>query len=341
MMAGLVSAVAMLALTNPASANARLAASGHRQSAELRSKQCHPVFTRKFVADLRHRFPHQRVAASIQDVRDGCSFHLHRKMRITTASVIKAQVLGAVLLKAQSEHRHLDARERHDIHPMIRWSYNNPYVPDLYADVGGVAGMDRFDRRMHAFHTINTEEYGATITTAGDRTNIARRMLYGGGPLRAAYRRIAWRYMSTVTPTQRWGITAGMRRGWQVALKNGFYPISGHAWRVGSTGFLRAPHGHAGYAITVMTDDDITQVAGLRLVERVVRRAADVLTAGPRANRIVARARCLTVRGGPSWQQVAGRLGTKDWRGVRRVSGGNPDPLFGQRVCSPVLTARR
>jgi beta-lactamase class A len=300
-------------------------------------KRCPIVFTKSFVADLHRSFPKQRVTASIQDVRDGCDFSLHRRMRITTASVVKAQVLGAVLLKAQSEHRDLDKRERHDIHPMIRWSFNDPYVPDLYDDVGGVAGMDRFDRRMHAFHTVNTLEYGATITTAGDRTNIIRRMLYGGGPMRSAYRNIAWHYMSNVTPTQRWGITAGMRRGWQVALKNGFYPISDRGWRVGSTGFLRAPNAHNGYAITIMTDQDHTQVDGIRLVEQVARRAAAVLVGGPTATRVVSRARCLTIRAATSWVSVARRLGAKDWRGVRRVSGGNPDPLFGQRACSPHL----
>lgn len=308
------------------------------KAAAAHGKHCHAIFTKRFDAKLQRQFPHQRVTAAIQDVRDGCQFHLHRNMRITTASVIKAQVLGAVLLKAQHEHRHLDARERHDIHPMIRWSFNNPYVPDLYNDVGGVPGMDRFDHRMHSFHTVNTTEYGATITTSGDRTNISKRMLYGGGPMHGKYRKIAWKYMSHVTPTQRWGITAGMRKGWHVALKNGFYPMSGHGWRVGSTGFLGAPHSHKGYAITVMTDQDYTQVAGIRLVERVVRRVADALTHGPRAHRVVDRARCLTIRSGTSWPTVAHRLRTSDWHGVRRVSGGNPSPLFGQRACSPNLS---
>jgi hypothetical protein len=304
---------------------------------EHQPAHCRPIFTRKFEAALARQFPSQRVTASIQDVRDGCEFHLHSTMRITTASVIKAQVLGAVLLKAQSEHRSLDARERHDIHPMIHDSFNNPYVPDLYNDVGGIAGMDRFDRKMHAFHTTNTEEYGATVTTSNDRTNIVRRMLYGGGPMHSAYRKVAWHYMSHVTPTQRWGITAGMRRGWSVALKNGFYPLGSGNWRVGSTGFLRAPGSDRGYAITIMTDNDITQADGMRLVQEVARRAAERLASGRLAKRIVAQARCLTVRGGTSWEALAARLGTHDWKGVQRVSGGNPDPLFGQRVCSPTL----
>jgi beta-lactamase class A len=333
----LAAAVAVGVPVPAAGSAAGVARPHHQDGAGDAHRRCRPIFTSSFVASLHRRFPTQRVTASIQDVRDGCTYHLHPAMRITTASVIKAQVLGAVLLKAQGEHRHLDARERHDIHPMIRWSYNNPYVPDLYNDVGGVAGMDRFDSRMHARHTVNTEEYGATVTTSNDRTHIVRRMLYGGGPLRAAYRRIAWRYMSDVTPTQRWGITAGIRQGWTVALKNGFYPMPGRQWRVGSTGFLRAPGRHRGYAITVMTDEDRTQVAGIRLVQQVARRVAAVLSGGPKAHRVVDRARCLTVLQSTSWPAVARRLATTDSRGVRRVSGGNPDPLFGQRVCSPRL----
>jgi hypothetical protein len=311
--------------------------SPQRLAASPAAKRCPIIFTKAFVADLHRSFPTQRVTASIQDVRDGCHFSLHPDLLITTASVIKAQVLGAVLLKAQAEHRGLDKRERHDVYPMIRWSFNDPYVPDLYNDVGGVAGMDRFDQRMHAFHTVNTLEFGGTITTAVDRTNIVRRMLFGGGPMHRAYRSIAWHYMSNVTPTQRWGITAGMRRGWDVALKNGFYPISDRGWRVGSTGFLRAPHTNHGYAITIMTDQDVTQADGIRLVQRVARRVAAVLAGGPTAKRVVSRARCLTIRAATSWQSVALRLGTKNWRGVQRVSGGNPDPLFGQRACSPQL----
>lgn len=299
--------------------------------------RCPVVFSPRFAARIRHDFPRRRVTASVEDLRTGCRDDLHRGMRITTASVVKAQVLGAVLLHAQAQHRGLTAWERHRAYPMIRWSFNEPYVGDLYSDVGGVAAMNRFCRRMHAFHTVNTLEYGGTVTTARDRTAIIRRMLSSGGPLRPAYRRIAWHYLSHVTPTQRWGVTAGVPAGWRVALKNGFYPMSGHGWRVGSTGFLRAPGTESGLAVTIMTDQDANQVAGIHLVERVERHVMKVLTDGPPAPRIVDRARCLTAHSGQSWSQLAARLGTGDWQRVRRESGGNPSPLAGQRVCSPRL----
>jgi hypothetical protein len=202
--------------------------------------------------------------------------------------------------------------------------------------------MDRFDRRVGATHTSNTAAYGATVTTAKDRTRISLAMLSGGGPLHAAYRHEAWQYMSHVNPTQRWGITAGIRRGWTVALKNGFYPMSGNGWRVGSTGFVRAPDSHRGYAITVMTDRNTSQYAGIRLVERVTRHVANALSSGPVESRPVDRAVCVKTHAGQSWQSVARRVGlpASQWTRVRHVSGGNPQPLEGQRACSPDLRPR-
>jgi hypothetical protein len=300
---------------------------------------CGVVVPMSFVRVLQKSFPHQRVTASVDDTMTGCRYHLHRRMLITTASIVKAQVLGAVLLRAQDQHRGLDRYEKARIHPMIRYSLNDPYVSDLYELVGGVAGMNAFDRRMHATHTTNSLEYGATITTAADRTKISLRMLHGGGPLRRPARKTAWHYMSHVHPTQRWGITAGLPRGWSVAQKNGFYPMTGHGWRVGSTGFVRAPGSNQGYAITVMTDQNTSQFAGIRLVERVARKIAAALTDGPPAQRLVDRARCVETHAGESWPTVARKVGmpVSQWPKVRLVSGGNPYPLAGQRACSPHL----
>jgi len=301
--------------------------------------RCATPFPASFSASLARDFPGQRVTASVHDTRTGCWYELHAGMRITTASVIKAAVMGAVLLRAQDRGRAPTSWERARIRPMMTYSYNNPYVSDLLYRVGGVAGMNRFDRRMGARQTRNSLAYGRTSTTAHDRTRIALGLLHPGGPLRAAGRAEAWRYMTRVTPTQRWGITAGVPKGWDVALKNGFYPMSGNGWRVGSTGFVRRAGTQHGYAVTILTDRSRSQVTGMRLVERVSRRVAATLTSGPAASRVVDRSRCTTTRAGQTWSQVARRVGlpATRWRDVRRVSGGNPAPLSGQRACSPVL----
>ena len=58
---------------------------------------------------LAERYPGIKVTAAVYDTRTGCWHHLHKGLQLTTASVIKAQVLGAVLLKAQDAGRGLTA----------------------------------------------------------------------------------------------------------------------------------------------------------------------------------------------------------------------------------------
>ena len=299
---------------------------------------CAEVFSADFAAQLALDFPGQRVTASVVDTRTGCRHDLHPGLQITTASVIKAAVLGAVLLEAQDERRDLTAAERADISPMITYSHNNPHVSDLIAGVGGTAGMDRFDRRMGVTATRNSSSYGATTTTARDRTAISMRMLHGGGPLSTSSREKAWQAMSSVHPTQRWGISAGVPVRWSVALKNGFYPMRGNGWRVGSTGFVRYDGG-GGYAVTVLTDRSASQEAGMHLVEVVSQQVAATIAGGTAAPRTVDRSVCVTTTAGESWPAVSSRLGLSPRQApvVRKVSGGNPAPLQGQRACYPWL----
>lgn len=297
--------------------------------------RCADVFPASFAERLARDFPGQRVTASVHDTRTGCWYSLHGGMRITSASVIKAGVLGGVLLRAQDAGRRLTEAERARIRPMVHLSHNSPYVSWLYDRAGGVAGMDAADRRWGARATTNTRAFGATWTTAEDRTRVALGLLQGPGPLSPAYRAEAWRYLSSVHPTQRWGISAGLPAGWSVALKNGFYPMRGYGWRAGSSGFAHADYG-GGYAITVLTDGAASQWQGMRLVETVSRRVAALLAGGSPAPRPFERAVCTATRSGESWTAVARRLGA-DPAGVRSVSGGNRSPLQGQRACSPAL----
>ena len=99
---------------------------------------CRTPFTAAFVASLRRSHPGQRVTASVYDTRTHCWYSLNPGTRITTASMIKAGVMGAVLLRAQDRGRGLTTWERARTTPMIRYSDNNPYVSDLLGRVGGV-----------------------------------------------------------------------------------------------------------------------------------------------------------------------------------------------------------
>lgn len=299
---------------------------------------CADVFPAAFAADLAERYPTQRVTAAVYDVRTRCWYDLHRGLRLTTASVIKAGVLGAALLRAQDARRGLTAYEQSLASPMVRLSHD-PETSRLLAVVGGTPGLDRYEGRLGATaETSYSSAFGATTTSARDRALVSLRLLRGGGPLDSAHRAAAWTYLSTVHVSQRWGISAGVRTGYEVALKNGFYPMSGNGWRVGSTGFVRQAGTDGGYAIAVLTDRSTDQQSGMRVVEDVSRRVAGLLTgAGSEHPRGVDRSLCTRTGGGESWGQVAVRLGlpASDGPRVRHVSGGNDRPLAGQRACRP------
>lgn len=297
------------------------------------------MFTTDLTAKLTQRYPGVQFTAAVYDTSTGCWFHLHRGLRLTTASVIKAQILGAVLLRAQHQGRRLTDWERSQIGPMIHNSFN-PETANLVHYLGGWDGMRSSDAAFGATSTTYADG-GHTASTAEDRTRVALRLLYGGGELDQAGRDEAWAYMSSVTPLQEWGISAGVPHGWSVAQKNGFYPLDGKAWRTGSSGFVRRNDGDQGYAITVMTYGGGDQTNNVRLVEELSRRAASVLTVGPPAPRPVDRARCVRTEAGQTWAAVTSQLGLPADRaaGVRDAAGGNPAPLAGQRACSTTIPA--
>src|SRR3546814_3833392 len=91
-------------------------------------------------------------------------------MQITTASVIKAQVLGAVLLRAQDEGRGLTAWERSQIAPMIQYSFN-PETSALYGRLGYAEGLARSDPRFGVTSTTHTNRFGLTRSRSEEHTS--------------------------------------------------------------------------------------------------------------------------------------------------------------------------
>ncbi|MBX3313602.1 MAG: hypothetical protein KF906_04705 [Actinobacteria bacterium] len=300
---------------------------------------CSDPFPASYVTGLARRFPGVRITAAFADTTTGCWYHLNPGLRITTASVMKAQVLGVLLLDAQRAGRSLTAWEQARIDRMIRYS-SNPDTTALYQHVGGVAAMEASDAAFGATATTHTATYGLTRSTAADRARVALRLLHTGGPLTDASRDIAWDYMSTVHPMQEWGISAGVPDGWSVAQKNGFYPASGLGWRIGSAGFVRRPDADEGYAGAVMVEGVGSEDLGIRIVEEISRRVAARLTVGAGTSRPWDRRRCTAVRSGESWASVAARLGIAGQGGsVQLVAGGNGAPMSGQLGCNPTAGA--
>ena len=300
---------------------------------DVANGQCSDIFGAAFVEELAASYRGTRFTAAVHDLRTGCWYHLNPDLAITTASVIKAQVLAGVLLAAQDAGRPLSASESADVGLMMHYSHNTPPTSRLYVAVGTAAGMEALDERFGIAGTSHTARYGATVSTAEDRTVLVEKLLIGGGPLATSSVQAAWDWMSGVSATQSRGVTASLPDGYHAALKNGFYPLRGAGWRLGTTGAVRDPNGGA-YAMTVMTDQNPNESAGIALVEAITRHVNSALAAGPAVSRAVVTVTCIEASAGSSWSSASEALGIEALA-LRHLNDGEPAPLAGQRVCRP------
>jgi len=232
---------------------------------------CHDSpFTSGFDAAVRARWPNRRITAAVYDTRTGCQYRYRSDLRITTASVLKIAIMGAVVLRAQRAGRSLTSAERALITPMIRTS-NDPAANSLWSSVGGVGGMSSFDRALGLSETRETSPWGLTSTSAADRNELLRQLVLGQwGPFSAASRSTARSFLLDVTPSQRWGVTAGVPSGWKVPLKNGFFPSTCCGWRINTSGVVERPGGGS-YVATVLSDGWSSQGQGVEAVEFVAK----------------------------------------------------------------------
>ena len=294
--------------------------------------RCVGLFNKAFIDQIAAAHPGARFTAAVNDHRTGCRYQLNGDLEITTASVIKAQVLAGVLLAAQDAGRPISPSEAADIELMMHYSHNRPPTSRLYLQIGSAAGMEELDQRFGIAGTSHTAWYGRTLSTAEDRTRLVEQLLVGGGPLDEESVQAAWQWMSGVSAAQSWGVTAGLPDRYEAALKNGFFPMSGAGWRLGTTGVVRDPNSGS-YAVTVMTDSNPSESAGITLVEKITRHINVALTSGPPAERAVDGVECVEPPRESSWSSVAATLGGVDAARLRLLNGGEAAPLPGQRVC--------
>jgi beta-lactamase class A len=181
----------------------------------------------------------------VEDLKTGATFSYAPHTRFVTASVMKVNILTALLLQRQKAHRGLTATERDIASRMIRNS-DNAAADVLYEKVGGGSGLARIDRRLGLKETVPyPTRWGASRSTAADQVRLLRVLARKKSPLNTANRHYVLDLMRSVTPSQAWGIRAAAHRGEAVAVKNGWTPlhVQGTGWAVNSIGRITG-NGH-------------------------------------------------------------------------------------------------
>ncbi|MEU3529426.1 serine hydrolase [Streptomyces sp. NPDC038707] len=197
-----------------------------------------------------------------------------------TASIVKVDILAALLLRAQDAGRPLSGAERDLAEPMIRRS-DNAAANTLWRRIGRAPGLAAANERLGLTSTTGGPggKWGLTRTTASDQIRLLRAVFGSGGTvhrgsggLDADSRAYLRTLMSRVVSGQDWGVSAAETPGSRPVLKNGWLQRSTTGrWDVNSVGEI-AVRGHR-YLVAVLSDGNASMGDGISLVERTARTA--------------------------------------------------------------------
>ncbi|MEV4233176.1 serine hydrolase [Streptomyces bobili] len=220
-----------------------------------------------------------RVSVAVLDVGSGLSA-VHGTGAFDTASIVKVDILAALLLQAQDAGRRLTAGEKAYATAMIE-SSDNDSATALWNSVGGAAGLDAANERFGLTGTEGGDGllWGLTRTTAADQLTLLRQV-FGtdstGSELSEASRTYLQGLMGRIAAGQHWGVSA-VADGSAWALKNGWLPRTATGlWDVNSIG--RVTSGGHDYLVAVLSDGNATQAQGIALVEAAAEAAMSAFT---------------------------------------------------------------
>ena len=219
-----------------------------------------------------------RVSVAVLALRSGASAS-YGDGSFDTASIVKVNILAALLLQAQDADRRLTARERAYATTMIENS-DNVAATALWETIGRAAGLDAANERFGLSATEGGDGpfWGLTQTTAEDQLALLRQVFGADedSELSEASRAYVQELMGNIAAGQDWGVSAA-GSGW--ALKNGWLPRTATGlWDINSVGRVTADGEDC--LVAVVSNGNAGMKAGISVVERAAQAAVGVVTRG-------------------------------------------------------------
>ena len=254
--AGRHAAVPALASTN--SARTDLA------SRQICVSKAHPKLCGPAVPPDHRRGARRRgeIGLAAADAKLGLTCSLNASAHFYAASVIKATIISALLLK-EGGVGHLSARQHTLAWEMITES-DNDAATALWNQIG-ISGMQHFLNRAGMTRTTElSDAWGLTLITARDEVTLLKLLTSRGRVLSTPSRRYALYLMAHVEAGQRWGVPAGAPRKVTVHVKNGWlpYPVQ---WNINSIGAFTGRG--ITYQIAMLTSDNPSMSYGIATIQ--------------------------------------------------------------------------
>jgi hypothetical protein len=205
------------------------------------------------------------VSAAVLDLRNGNLYTYRPDEEIITASIVKVQILGALLVRAQLTGQPMSASDQALASDMIELSDNDD-TSTLWSEIGGAPAVAAFDRSVGMLATTPNLSWGLTTTTAADQVKLLEHLVEPNGVLTDASRAFTLQLMEHVVPFEYWGASASTPPGTTVALKNGWLPW-GSGWAVDSIGWVDGSE--RDYLIAVLTSGSPNKAYGIASISMV------------------------------------------------------------------------
>jgi hypothetical protein len=208
------------------------------------------------------------VLAAIYDFRTGQTWTLGSGSPQATGSLVKVDILQTLLAR---QPLGLSAADQARARSMIENNVNAPATV-LWNQIGRAAGLRSYNASVGLQQTTPSTclvcagfawpGWGLTTTTPADQLLLLRQLV-DGTLLSAADRGYAVSLMENVEPDQRWGISAGVPPGVQVALKNAWVPLTAPNtdWQVNSEGWISGDG--RDYLVAVLTTGNPDEQYGI------------------------------------------------------------------------------
>ena len=213
------------------------------------------------------RHPAVEVSIAALDLTDGSRYQYPADRVIRTASVVKLDILEALLLQHQLSGQPLDGAETANATAMIKHN-DNDAADALWDKIGGAKGLREANRQLSIKRTNpDADRYWALATSdAGDQLTLLRNLV-DDHPLNTDSRKSALDLLGKVDPTQAWGVSAAADPGTVTALKNGSLNADDDngRWAVGSVGMITV-RGHP-ILLAVLTQHNPSEQDGIDLVQ--------------------------------------------------------------------------
>jgi hypothetical protein len=216
------------------------------------------------------------VLAAVYDVRTGQSWRLGDGPAQDEASVVKVDILEALLSAGEGAGLTLDNQGL--AQQMIENSDNDAATSLWYA-AGGTAGLAAYNAKAGLTRTTPSgcvvcadfpwPGWGLTTTIPYDQITLLKQLIKPGPLLTAGDREYALSLLENVAPGQAWGVSGGVPVGVTVALKNGWLPLNDDNtdWQINSEGWVSGDG--RDYLVSVLTTGNPTEQYGIDTIDEL------------------------------------------------------------------------